>query len=129
MTYQRLKILFDIFLSPDENEEDIRSKFLMRGEDPDAVIDRVNFFLKKKEAEINLEIGREKQKKAGDFLKGLAVNTGIIKEDDHSLNDLGFAYRKQSSAEDNQEELKIQKEKINNIKNFLGNGDEHTGKS
>ncbi len=129
MTYQRLKILFDIFLSPGENEEDIRSKFLMRGEDPDAIIDRVNLFLKKKEAEINIEIGREKQKKAGDFLKSLAVNTGIIKEDDHSLNDLGFAYRKQSSAEDNQEELKIQKEKINNIKNFLGKGDEHTIKS
>ena len=126
---KRLEILFDIFLSPSEDEEDIRSTFLERGEDPDAVIARANQFLDKKEAEINLKLGREKQQKAGDFLKELAINSGIIKEEDSSLNNLGFAYRKQNSSNDNKEELKIQKEKIDRLKNFLGSNDGHTSKS
>ncbi len=126
MTNKRLEILFGIFLSPSEDEEDIRSTFLERGEDPDAIIARANNFLDRKEAEIKLKMGTERQQKAGDFLKDLASNIGIIKEDDSSLNDLGFAYRKQCSSDDNYEELKLQKEKIDKLKNFLDNKDEHT---
>ncbi len=54
MNYQRLKILFDIFLNT-EDKEDIREYFISQGEDPDAIIEQAKNFVKKKKEEIILK--------------------------------------------------------------------------
>lgn len=137
MTNQRLKILFDIFLEPAEDEEDIRSYFAAQGEDPDALIEQAQNFVKQKEAELKLKIGRNKQNRASAFLSGSAAklkNLGgkILNEDqdDSSLDGLGFAYRKQDTGINGKsEELKNQAEKLDKLKKFMDEDNEHTGKS
>ena len=103
MTNQRLKILFDIFLEPAEDEEDIRSYFVSMGEDPDALIEQAQNFIKQKEAELKLKIGKNKQNRAAEFLKNLGGRNSNTDQSDALLDDLGFAYRKQdTNNSDNQ---------------------------
>ncbi len=130
MTNQRLKILFDIFLEPAEDEEDIRSYFISMGEDPDALIEQAQNFINQKEAELKLKIGKNKQNKAAEFLKNLGGRNSNTDQSDSLLDNLGFAYRKQdTNKSDNTEELRNQAEKLNSLKKLMGDGDEHTGKS
>ena len=59
------------------------------------MIERAQNFVKQKEAEIKLKIGKNKQNKAADFLKNLADrNLNTNQDDDSLLDDLGFAYQK-----------------------------------
>ena len=130
MTNQRLKILFDIFLEPVEDEEDIRSYFISRGEDPNAIIERAQNFVKQKEAELKLKIGKNKQSKAAEFIKNLEGEILNINNGDASLDDLGFAFRKQDTgSEGKSEDLKNQAEKLNKLKKFMGDIDEHISES
>ena len=130
MTNQRLKILFDIFLEPEEDEEDIRSYFTSIGEDPDALIEQAQAFVQQKQAEIKLKIGKSKQNRAKEFLKNLGGNNTNTFQGDALLNDLGFAYRKQDNGSaGNSEELKSQAEKLERLKKLMDEDDEHSGKS
>jgi len=130
MNYERLNILFNIFLDPVEDEEDIRSSFLERDEDPDEIIERAKNFIHKKEAEVKLKIGKAKQSRAAEFLKDFDTKKEQRSEDDSIMNDLGFAYRKnESSNGDGEKDLKNQAEKLNELKKFMDDEDEHTGKS
>ena len=136
MTNQRLKILFDIFLEPAEDEEDIRSYFISMGEDPDALIEQALNFVKQKEAELKLKIGKSKQNRASEFLSESAAKLKDLggkilheDQDDSSLEGLGFAYRKQGSGDNGKsEELKNQADKLDKLKNFMDDDNEHTGK-
>ncbi len=136
MTNQRLKILFDILLEPAEDEEDIRSYFVSLGEDPDALIEQALNFVKQKEAELKLKIGKGKQNRAAEFLsesvaklKDLGGKNLHEGQDDSSLDGLGFAYRKQASGDNGKsEELKNQSEKLNKLKKFMDDNDEHFSK-
>ena len=130
MNYQRLKILFDIFLENEGDEDDIRASFISNGEDPDEIIERAANFVKKKEADIKLKMGRNKQNKASEFLNNLSNGFLDKSNDPGMLNDLGFAFRKHNAdAEENVEELNIQANKIKQLKKFMDEDDEHSGKS
>lgn len=126
MTKSRLEILFDIFLEPAEDVEDIRSYFISRGEDPDTIIERAKNAVKKKEAEIKLKIGINRQSTAGGFLKSLKENGNVIEEASPPDN-LGFAYRKNNNGSNNDEELRKQAAKLDQLKKYLRGSDEHTG--
>ena len=106
MNYERLNILFNIFLEPVEDEEDIRSTFLERGEDPDEIIERAKNFIHKKEAEVKLKIGKSKQSRAAGFLKKFDSKKGQHSGDDSLMKDLGFAYRKNESGTEGEKDLK-----------------------
>ena len=130
MNSQRLKILFDIILEPGDNEDDIRSEFLSRDEDPDAIIERAKQFVNKKVAEIKLKEGKEKQNMAAEFLYNPAINDISVNLDNSSFGDLGFAYRKcDIGDEDNKRELNHQAEKLEKLKKYLDNNNERSGKS
>ena len=130
MNSQRLKILFDFILEPGDNEDDIRSEFLSRGEDPDAIIERAKQFVNKKVAEIKLKEGKEKQNMAAEFLDNPAINDISVNLDNSSFGDLGFAYRKRNIGdEDNKRELNHQAEKLEKLKKYLDNNNERSGQS
>ena len=130
MEEQRLKILFDIILEPDEDDEDIRSYFISEGENPDEIIERARNFIDQKLAQIKLQEGRDRQNKASDFLKNLGGSITDKFDNSISLDGLGFAYRKQENDnEQNNQEILNQAEKIKKLKKIMGNGNEHTGKS
>ena len=61
MDNQRLKILFDIILNTDEDEEDIRAYFISQGEDPDEIIKQALDFVKQKEEEIKSKLKENEQ--------------------------------------------------------------------
>ena len=61
MDNQRLKILFDIILNTEEDEEDIRAHFISLGEDPDAIIKQALDFVKQKEEEIKSKLKENEQ--------------------------------------------------------------------
>lgn len=128
MIQSRLKILFDIFLEPAEDEEDIRSYFISRGEDPEQIIERAKNIVKQKEAKIKLKVGKDKQNKAAEFLKNLK-EVRSEKQEESFLDNVGFAYRKNNNGSDNDEELRKQAEKLDKLKKHLRGSDEHTGES
>ena len=61
MDNQRLKILFDMILNTDEDEEDIRAYFISLGEDPDAIIKQALDFVKQKTEEIKSKLKENEQ--------------------------------------------------------------------
>ena len=61
MDNQRLKILFDIILNTEEDEEDIRAYFISQGEDPDEIIKQALDFVKQKEEEIKSKLKENEQ--------------------------------------------------------------------
>lgn len=69
MEEQRLKVLFDIILEPEEDDEDIRSVLISEGDDPDEILQRANDFIDEKLAQIKLQEGKNRQNKASEFLK------------------------------------------------------------
>ena len=142
MKNSRLKILFDIFLEPAEDEEDIRSYYISKGEDPDAIIERAKDFVKQKEAEIKLKIGKTKQSTAAKILEKLKevrgekqeVNgerqeEGNEKQEEIPFGGISFAYRKNNDGASNEEELRKQAEKLAKLKKLLKDSDEHTSES
>ena len=135
MTNSRLKILFDIFLEPAEDEEDIRSYYISKGEDPDAIIERAKDFVKQKEAEIKLKIGKTKQSTAAKILeklkevRGERQEEGSEKQEEIPFGGITFAYRKNNDGASNEEELRQQTEKLAKLKKHLKDSDEHTSES
>lgn len=67
MEEQRLKVLFDIILEPEEDDEDIRSVLISEGDDPDEILQRANDFIDEKLAQIKLQEGKNRQNKASEF--------------------------------------------------------------
>lgn len=130
MEEQRLKILFDIFLEPGEDDEDIRSILISEGDDPDEILQRANDFIDEKLAQIKLQEGKNRQNKASEFLKNLGGSISNKLNNDISLDGVGFAYRKQTEESgQNDTEITKQTDKLNQLKNFMGNGNGNSGKS
>jgi len=130
MEEQRLKILFDIILEPEEDDEDIRSVLISEGDDPDEILQRANNFIDEKLAQIKLQEGKNRQNKASQILKDLGGSISNKFNNDISLNGVGFAFRKQDAGSDqNNSEILNQAEKLEQLKKLMGNGNEHTGKS
>lgn len=130
MESQRLKILFDIILEPEDDEEDIRSVLISEGDNPDEILQRARDFIDKKLAQIKLQEGKNRQNKASEFLKSLGGSISNNFNNDISLDGLGFAHRKQENGSgQNDSEILNQAEKIKQLKKIMGNGNEHTGKS
>jgi hypothetical protein len=130
MESQRLKILFDIILEPEEDEEDIRSVLISEGDNPDEIIERARNFIDQKLAQIKLQEGKNRQNKASEFLKNLGGSISNNFNNDISLDGLGFAHRKQENgSEQNNQEILNQAEKLEQLKKLMGNGNEPTGKS
>ncbi len=126
MNLKRLEILFDIYINAGEDEEDIRSAFLSRGEDPDEIINRAKEFVSKKEAQLKLQSGKIKQSRASEFLKSTGESKPGTAKSNSGLGDIGFAYRKNESGGNNKDDLKSQAEKLNKLKKFMDNGNEHS---
>ncbi len=135
MKNSRLKILFDIFLEPAEDEEDIRSYYISKGEDPDAIVERAKNFVKQKEAEIKLKIGKEKQSIAAKILNNLKEarserqEEGREKQEEIPFGGITFAYRKNNDGASSEDELRQQAEKLAKLKKYLRDTDEHTSES
>jgi endonuclease III len=130
MEEQRLKILFDIILEPEEDDEDIRSVLISEGDDPDEILQRANNFIDEKLAQIKLQEGKNRQNKASQILKNIGGSISNKFNNDISLNGVGFAFRKQDAGSDqNNSEILNQAEKLEQLKKLMGNGNEHTGKS
>lgn len=130
MEEQRLKILFDIILEPEEDDEDIRSVLISEGDDPDEIIERAVSFIDEKLAQIKLQEGKNRQNKASEFLKNLGGSISNNIKNDITLDGLGFAHRKQDAGNwQNDSEIKNQADKLNQLKKFMDNGNGNTGKS
>lgn len=130
MDQQRLKILLDIILEPEEDDEDIRSVLISEGDSPDEIIERAVSFIDKKLAQIKLQEGKNRQNKASEFLKNLGGSISNNFNSDISLDGVGFAYRKQDAGSDqNNSEIFNQAEKLEQLKKLMGKSNEHTGKS
>jgi len=130
MEEQRLKILFDIFLEPGEDDEDIRSILISEGDDPDEILQRANDFIDEKLAQIKLLEGKNRQNKASEFLKNLGGSISNNFNNDISLDGVGFAYRKQNEESgQNDTEITNQAEKLNQLKKLMDNGNGNSGKS
>ncbi|MFZ1517968.1 MAG: hypothetical protein WAU11_04295 [Ignavibacteriaceae bacterium] len=130
MEEQRLKILFDIFLEPGEDDEDIRSILISEGDDPDEILQRANDFIDEKLAQIKLQEGKNRQNKASEFLKNIGGSISNKLNNDISLDGVGFAYRKQSEESgQNDTEITNQAEKLNQLKKLMDNGNGNSGKS
>lgn len=130
MEEQRLKILFDIILEPEEDDEDIRSVLISEGDDPDEILQRANDFIDEKLAQIKLQEGKNRQNKAAEFLKNLGGSISNKSNNNISLDGVGFAFRKQDAGSDkNNSEILNQAEKLEQLKKLMGNGNGHTGKS
>ena len=130
MEEQRLKILFDIFLEPGEDDEDIRSILISEGDDPDEILQRANDFIDEKLAQIKLQEGKNRQNKASEFLKNLGGSISNKFNNDISLGGVGYAYRKQDAdSNQNNSEILNQAEKLEQLKKLMGNGNGNTGKS
>jgi len=130
MEEQRLKILFDIFLEPGEDDEDIRSILISEGDDPDEILQRANDFIDEKLAQIKLQEGKNRQNKASEFLKNLGGSISNNFNNDISLDGVGFAYRKQTAESgQNDTEITKQAEKLKQLKKHMDNGNGNTGKS
>ncbi len=126
MNLKRLEILFDIYINAGEDEEDIRSAFLSRGENPDEIINRAKEFVSKKEAQIKLQSGKTKQNRASEFFKSKGENESGTSGSDAVPDDLSFAYRKHEPGGNNKNDLKSQADKLNRLKKFMDNGDERS---
>lgn len=130
MEEQRLKVLFDIILEPEEDDEDIRSVLISEGDDPDEILQRARDFIDEKLAQIKLQEGKNRQNKASDFLKNLGGSISNKLNKDISLDGVGFAYRKQDEdSSQNNSEILNQAEKLKQLKKLMDNGNGHTGKS
>jgi hypothetical protein len=130
MEEQRLKILFDIILEPEDDDEDIRSVLISEGDDPDEILQRANDFIDEKLAQIKLQEGKNRQNKASEFLKNLGGSISNKFNNDISLDGVGYAYRKQDAGSNqNDSEILNQAEKLKQLKKFMGNGNGNTGKS
>ncbi|MBK7228587.1 MAG: hypothetical protein IPH97_06940 [Ignavibacteriales bacterium] len=130
MEEQRLKVLFDIILEPEEDDEDIRSVLISEGDDPDEILQRANDFIDEKLAQIKLQEGKNRQNKASEFLKNLGGSISNKFNNDISLGGVGYAYRKQDAdSNQNNSEILNQAEKLEQLKKLMGNGNGNTGKS
>ena len=130
MESQRLKILLDIILEPEEDEEDIRSVLISEGDDPDEILQRARDFIDEKLAQIKLQEGKDRQNKASEFLKNLGGSISNNFNNDISLDGLGFAHRKQENGSgQNDQEILKQAEKHEQLKKLMGKGNGNTGKS
>jgi hypothetical protein len=130
MNQQRLKILFDIILEPEEDDEDIRSVLISEGDNPDEILKRAMDFIDEKLAQIKLQEGKDRQNKASEFLKNLGGSISKNFNSDISLDDVGFAYRKQDeNSSQNNTEISNQAKKLEQLKKLMDNGNGHTGKS
>ena len=130
MEEQRLKILLDIILEPEEDEEDIRSVLISEGDDPDEILQRARDFIDEKLAQIKLQEGKNRQNKASEFLKNLGGSISNNFNNDISLDGLGFAHRKQENGSgQNDQEILKQAEKLEQLKKLMGKGNGNTGKS
>ena len=130
MESQRLKILLDIILEPEEDEEDIRSVLISEGDDPDEILQRARDFIDEKLAQIKLQEGKDRQNKASEFLKNLGGSISNNFNNDISLDGLGFAHRKQENGSgQNDQEILKQAEKLEQLKKLMGKGNGNTGKS
>ncbi|GEM_PF-6183698 len=130
MEQQRLKILFDIILEPEEDDEDIRSILISEGDNPDEILKRANDFIDEKLAQIKLQEGKDRQNKASEFLKNLGGSISKNFNSDISLDGVGFAYRKQDeNSSQNNTEISNQAKKLEQLKKLMDNGNGHTGKS
>ncbi|MFZ1282162.1 MAG: hypothetical protein WAR59_15095 [Ignavibacteriaceae bacterium] len=130
MEEQRLKVLFDIILEPEEDDEDIRSVLISEGDDPDEILQRANDFIDEKLAQIKLQEGKNRQNKASEFLKNLGGSISNKFNNDISLDGVGYAYRKQDAdSNQNNSEILNQAEKLEQLKKLMGNGNGNTGKS
>jgi hypothetical protein len=130
MNQQRLKILFDIILEPEEDDEDIRSVLISEGDNPDEILKRAMDFIDEKLAQIKLQEGKDRQNKASEFLKNLGGSISKNFNNDISLDDVGFAYRKQDeNSSQNNTEISNQAKKLEQLKKLMDNGNGHTGKS
>ncbi len=130
MESQRLKILLDIILEPEEDEEDIRSVLISEGDDPDEILQRARDFIDEKLAQIKLQEGKNRQNKASEFLKNLGGSISNNFNNDISLDGLGFAHRKQENGSgQNDQEILKQAEKLEQLKKLMGKGNGNTGKS
>jgi hypothetical protein len=130
MNQQRLKILFDIIIEPEEDDEDIRSVLISEGGNPDEILKRAMDFIDEKLAQIKLQEGKDRQNKASEFLKNLGGSISKNFNSDISLDDVGFAYRKQDeNSSQNNTEISNQAKKLEQLKKLMDNGNGHTGKS
>ena len=130
MEEQRLKVLLDIILEPEEDDEDIRSVLISEGDDPDEILQRANDFIDEKLAQIKLQEGKNRQNKASEFLKNLGGSISNKFNNDISLDGVGFAFRKQDEdSSQNNSEILNQAEKLKQLKKLMDNGNGHTGKS
>jgi hypothetical protein len=130
MNQQRLKILFDIIIEPEEDDEDIRSVLISDGEDPDEILLRAGNFIDEKLAQIKLQEGKNRQNKASQILKNIGGSISNKFNNDISLNGVWFAFRKQDAGSDqNTSEIIDQAEKLEQLKKLMDNGNGHTGKS
>ncbi len=94
MEEQRLKVLFDIILEPEEDDEDIRSVLISEGDDPDEILQRANDFIDEKLAQIKLQEGKNRQNKASEFLKNLGGSISNKFNNDISLGGVGLCLQK-----------------------------------
>lgn len=117
MNIEKLNLLIDIYINDDNDDEDVREYFLKNGENPEEIIERGKRFIKRKEAEIKLKAGKEKQNKAKEFLQEMK---DLIF--DNNIGEAEYAYRKKS-GDDNEEELKKQAAKLDELKRRM-NGNE-----
>lgn len=126
----RLKILFDIILEPEEDDEDIRSVLISEGDEPDEIIERAVSFIDEKLAQIKLQEGKNRQNKASEFLKNLGGSISNTFNNDIPSDDLGFAFRKQDAESgQNDSEITKQADKLNQLKKYMDKGNGNTGKS
>jgi len=130
MEQQRLKILFDIILEPEEDDEDIRSVLISEGDEPDEIIERAVSFIDEKLAQIKLKEGKDRQNKASEFFKNLGGSISNNFKHDISLDGLGFAHRKEDAKSGhNDSEISKQADKLNQLKKLMDNGNGNSGKS
>jgi len=123
MIKNKLNILLNQYLdNSDESDDEIRNYFLEKGEDPDMIINRAADFVKKKESELKLKEGKEKQNKARDILSHFKPVPAETKETEPELSNISYAFRKKSGGltSDDKRELKLQAQKISELKKQMG---------
>ena len=120
MIKNKLNILLNLFLdNSDESDEDIRSYFIQKGEDPDMIINRAIESINQRDAALKLKEGKEKQNKAKEVFTHF--KPGTIRENTTELSGISYAYRNKSGElnQEDKEELRVQAEKINELKKHL----------
>src|SRR5690606_13440763 len=116
---QKLHILLNFLLDTSlDTDEEVRTYFLEKGEDPDAILNRAQEFINKKEAELKLKEGGEKQSRAREVFNNF---TPGMSSKENEITELAYAYRNKKGdlSEEDKEELKIQSQKIKELKKRL----------